>query len=111
MISGSLDKTLKLWDDEKGELLHNLVGHTKAVTIAMVLANDGKRVILGYDDKSIKVWDIKSGICKITLYLLDMINCLTISTDTQTVIAGDCGGNIVFYEIGRDLEKRAYFLF
>jgi hypothetical protein len=65
-LSGSYDKTLKLWDLESGECLRALEGHTESVTAVAVLA-DGRRALSGSRDKTLKLWDLESGHCLATL--------------------------------------------
>ena len=58
VLSGSLDKTIKVWDLTKpnGEqCAHTLTGHTDWVRCIGIL--DG-RVLSGSSDKTIKVWDL-----------------------------------------------------
>jgi WD40 repeat protein len=59
-VSGSDDKTLKVWDLESGRELAVFTGHTDSVR-AVVVTPDGKRVISGSNDKTLKVWDLESG--------------------------------------------------
>ncbi|MEG4171731.1 hypothetical protein QUA11_29755, partial [Microcoleus sp. S13_D1] len=51
-ISGSLDKTLKIWDTETGTELRTLTGHTSYVT-GVAIAPDGKTAISGSLDKTL----------------------------------------------------------
>lgn len=62
-ISGSSDKTIKLWDGQ-GECLTTLTGHTDSVSALAVLP-DG-RLISGSLDGIIKLWD-PQGKCLATL--------------------------------------------
>ena len=45
-VSGSWDKTLKVWDLERGEVLRTLEGHSDRVA-AVALTPDGKRAVSG----------------------------------------------------------------
>jgi len=64
LISGSSDKTIKVWDLKSGTCIRTLEGHTASVN-SFVWA-DGN-LISGSSDKTIKVWDLKSGTCIRTL--------------------------------------------
>jgi WD40 repeat protein len=68
IVSGSSDRTVKLWDADTGQVLLTLTGHTSAVT-SVPLSPDGKRIVSGSGDCSqgkplpgeVKVWDAASG--------------------------------------------------
>jgi WD40 repeat protein len=59
-MSGSDDKTIKIWNVESGSELRTLQGHAAAVT-AVALSSDGQRAVTGSADRTIKVWDVESG--------------------------------------------------
>jgi hypothetical protein len=60
IASGSLDKTIRLWDASTGEELHTLKGHTSTVH-SVSFSSDGTR-LLSQDSKGQKLlWDLKSG--------------------------------------------------
>ncbi|MBD2215333.1 hypothetical protein H6G27_36835 [Nostoc linckia FACHB-104] len=60
MISGSADKTLKVWNWQTGEELCTLNGHSSWVQ-ALALTLDGKYVISGSLDRTLKVWNWQTG--------------------------------------------------
>ena len=64
IISGSCDKTIKIWDINTGICLKTLEGHKDRVWTVFVKDN---LIISGGCDNTIKIWDIDSGICLNTL--------------------------------------------
>jgi len=56
IVSGSTDKTLKVWDAESGQETLTLKGHTDYVT-SVAFSPDGRRIVSGSWDKTLKVWD------------------------------------------------------
>src|SRR5262249_35152309 len=60
LLSGSDDKTLKMWDAAGGSLLRTFEGHRGAVT-AVAFSADGTRVVSGSSDRALKIWDAASG--------------------------------------------------
>ena len=54
MVSGSRDATLHVWNVESGQCLHVLMGHMAAVRCVQY---DGKRVVSGAYDYTVRVWD------------------------------------------------------
>jgi WD40 repeat protein len=60
-VSGSGDKTIRLWNAETGEMLRPpLEGHEDWVR-AVALSPDGKHIVSGSDDKTIQLWDAATG--------------------------------------------------
>ena len=51
---------MKVWDADKGQELLTLKGHTDRVT-SVAFSPDGKRIVSGSDDKTVKVWDARQG--------------------------------------------------
>ncbi len=53
-------RVLQLWDLESGAELARFVGHDGSVS-ALALMPDGKRVLSGSDDGTVRMWDLNSG--------------------------------------------------
>ncbi|KAJ7285593.1 WD40-repeat-containing domain protein [Mycena rebaudengoi] len=64
LITGSYDRTARVWNLETGVELHCLVGHTRAVR---ALQFDQVKLITGSMDHTLKVWDWRRGKCIRTL--------------------------------------------
>src|SRR5262249_46970844 len=59
-VSGSMDKTVRVWDVATGANLHVLTGHGAGVT-GVALAPDGRHVLSGSMDKTVRWWDLAAG--------------------------------------------------
>ena len=59
IVSGSNDRTLKVWDAQTGQETLTLKGHSRSVN-CVSFSPDGKRIVSGSFDKTLKVWDISS---------------------------------------------------
>ena len=59
-LSGSKDRTLRLWDLETGAELRRFEGHWDAVTSVTVLP-DGRRALSGSSDKTLRLWNLETG--------------------------------------------------
>ncbi len=60
LLTGSYDRTAKVWDAEKGQQLLALQGHTDRVS-SVAWSPDGKRILTGSYDSTAKVWDAENG--------------------------------------------------
>ena len=59
-LSGSSDKTLKLWDVLSGQAVRTWKGHTSYVQ-SVAFSPDGRYALSGSDDKTLILWDVSSG--------------------------------------------------
>jgi WD40 repeat protein len=57
LVSGSDDRTVRLWDVPTGALMATLRGHTARVNAVVFLAGD-RYVVSGSDDRTAQVWDL-----------------------------------------------------
>ncbi|KAJ3932940.1 MAG: F-box/WD repeat-containing protein pof1 [Lentinula lateritia] len=64
LITGSYDRTVRVWNLETGVELHCLKGHTRAIR---ALQFDDVKLITGSMDMTLKVWDWRRGRCIRTL--------------------------------------------
>ncbi|MEQ9549824.1 MAG: WD40 repeat domain-containing protein [Coleofasciculus sp. G3-WIS-01] len=59
LISGSDDRTLKIWDFQTGKELKIFTGHTAAIR-SVAATSDGRLIISGSKDTTLKVWNLKT---------------------------------------------------
>ena len=97
-ISGSWDKTLKVWDLTTGKEQFTLNDHTSSVNAVAVTA-DGKRAIYGSDDNTLKVWDLSSGNVIASFTGESAITSCAIAPDGVTIVAGDESGRVYFLQL------------
>ncbi|MFM7426527.1 MAG: NB-ARC domain-containing protein [Elainella sp.] len=62
VISGSADRTIKLWDWRSGDCLKTLRGH-KSWVWSVVCSPCGRYLASGSYDRTIKLWDLQKGDC------------------------------------------------
>ena len=60
IVSGSEDKTVRIWDRESGKELQKLEGHEGAVN-SVAFSPDGKHIVSGSWDETVRIWDHASG--------------------------------------------------
>jgi WD40 repeat protein len=66
VVSGSWDKTVRLWDAVTGAALQTLKGHTGRVE-SVAFSPDGRQVVSGLWDKTVRLWDAVTGAALQTL--------------------------------------------
>jgi len=62
LVSGSLDRTVKLWDIQTGGVVKTFTGHTNYVWSVSISA-DCTRIASGSPDDTVRLWDIQTGEC------------------------------------------------
>jgi guanine nucleotide-binding protein subunit beta-2-like 1 protein len=64
-LSGSWDKSLRLWDLSTGQSTRRFISHTKDV-LSVAFSADNRQIVSGSRDKSIKLWNTLAQ-CKYTI--------------------------------------------
>lgn len=64
VITGSFDKTVRVWDLESGKELLQLIGHSRCVR---ALQFDDAKLVTGAMDNTLKIWNYHTGQCIRTL--------------------------------------------
>ncbi|KAB5589051.1 Vegetative incompatibility protein HET-E-1 [Ceratobasidium theobromae] len=60
IVSGSEDKTVRMWDSQTGSTAAGpFEGHTESV-LSVAFSPDGNRIVSGSDDSTIRVWDLQT---------------------------------------------------
>ena len=106
IISGSYDKTIKIWNANTGECLKTLEGHSYFVN-SVAYSPDGTKIISGSGDGTIKIWNANTGKCLKTLnghkYSVESV---AYSPDGRKIIGGSRDKTIKIWNanIGRYLQ-------
>ena len=61
-LSGSGDKTVRLWDLRTGKCVRTMLGHTGSV-FSVDMDGHCRTAVSGSEDKAVKLWDLGSGHC------------------------------------------------
>lgn len=86
-LSGSWDKTLRLWDLSTSKTTRMFKGHTKDV-LSVAFSADNRQIVSGSRDRSIKLWNTL-GVCKYTIQDEghgDWVSCVRFSPNTANPI-------------------------
>jgi WD40 repeat protein len=88
LVSGSWDKTIKVWGLRDGKLLRTLSDHQGGVG-SVAISSDGQTLVSGSGDKTIKVWGLRDGKLLRTLSgHQGNVESVAISPDGQTLVSG-----------------------
>jgi WD40 repeat protein len=99
VVSGSDDRTIRVWDLARGAAPQVLEGHTGSVTALAVLP-DG-RVVSGSIDCTVRVWDlIRGGAGQVLEGHNDPVWALTVMPDGR-VVSGSVNGTIRVWDLAR----------
>lgn len=107
ILAGSFDKKAVLWN-RNGEVRKVFLDYRKNVTsVAITPTND--KVLIGYDDHQVKVWDISEG--KERLALIGHLSPISsIFTNGHDVITADTKGMIKEWELHGLKEENSFEL-
>ncbi|RKZ88364.1 MAG: hypothetical protein DRR19_12605, partial [Candidatus Parabeggiatoa sp. nov. 1] len=98
VVSGSYDKTVKLWEVNTGRLLKTFHGHSSSVT-SVAYAPDGQTVLSGSDDKTVKLWSVRTGLLLKTFAgHTRSVTSVAYAPDGQTVVSGSYDKTVKLWE-------------
>jgi WD40 repeat protein len=123
VVSGSWDNTLRVWDLATGRTKRKLgiqvkkidspfsslkgqaqqkpqsgQGHTGLVS-AVAVTPDGRHVVSGSHDNTLRVWDLKDGKEILTFTVDGELTACGAALDNRTIVAGDGFGRLHFLQL------------
>lgn len=88
VVSGSADRTLRVWDAATGQTLRVLSGHTDGV-FAVAFNHDGTEVVSGSSDSTAQVWCASSGNPLHTVHgNTGPVNAVAFNQDSTRIVVG-----------------------
>jgi hypothetical protein len=97
-VSGSDDKTLRVWDLESGQCLRTLAGHSGVVTSVSVTP-DGRRAVSGSYDGTLRVWDLESG-QRVALFPAESpVSAVSTMTTAKRLAIGTGNGEVIVLQL------------
>ncbi|BAY25848.1 protein kinase [Calothrix sp. NIES-2100] len=88
LISGSADKTIKVWNLPTGDVKTTISLNSDAIT-SLAISRDSKTLFSGSKDGNIKIWNLPTGTLKTTLPKIeDSVSYIALSPDEQTLVSG-----------------------
>ncbi|NJM73169.1 MAG: protein kinase [Scytonema sp. RU_4_4] len=88
LVSGSEDKTIKIWHPNTGQLSRTLKAHSDSVR-TVSLSSDGQTLVSGSGDDTIKIWQSRTGELRHTLRGHSLpVWSVAFSRDGQILVSG-----------------------
>jgi WD40 repeat protein len=92
LASAAADKTIRLLDVSRGEVVRTLEGHTHHV-MALDWQHDGQRLVSAGADQTVKVWDVESGTASRTIGGFPTeLSAIDIVPGTSQIVAASING-------------------
>jgi WD40 repeat protein len=110
IASGSLDRTVQVWEDHPDETSHPFIfrGHADGVQ-AIAWSPDSKRLLSGSLDKTVQVWDALSGEQRMIFHgHTDIVMTVGWSPDGNYIASGSADGTLRMWEVGSGQLKYVY---
>lgn len=108
LITTGTDRSLRLWDLSKGQLIRILGEHSNVIK-ALAVTTDQTVLISAGDDRTIRFWALPSGQPRgqITNAHPAPINALAVSNDNRQLASADGSGMIKLWPLGSSPQPRA----
>jgi WD domain, G-beta repeat len=100
LISGSFDKTIKLWQLDTGVAIQTLTDDRRKGVFALAVSPDGKLLASGSWDERIELWNLETGtLLQYLTHHQASVRSLAISPDSKTLVSGSFDRTIVLWSL------------
>ncbi|MBO0778608.1 MAG: WD40 repeat domain-containing protein [Ktedonobacteraceae bacterium] len=110
IASGSLDKTVQVWDAKvsKEFQVYTYHGHSGSI-LTVAWSPDSKRVASGSSDKTIQIWDATTGDHRTILRgHTDRVTTVAWSPDGTLLASGSADGTVRIWDVNSGQQKYVY---
>src|SRR5262245_6643223 len=96
VLTGSFDKTLKLWDAATGKEVKTFGGATghQNLVLCTAFSPDGQMIASGSTDNTAKIWDVPGTRFNLELVHSDAVNALALAPDGQRLAGAGKDGTL-----------------
>jgi WD40 repeat protein len=106
VVSGSNDKTVRIWNVETGEEEKKLEGNSGYV-YSVAFSQNGRRVVSGSLDKTVRVWNVEAGEEERKLKgHSDTVYSVAFSQDGRRVVSGSKDNTVRNWNVETEEEER-----
>lgn len=108
LVSGSKDKTAKLWDVATGQIIRTIQGQDKWVNSVSV-SPDSRYLLTGSTDKTATLWDLSDGQpVHVFQGHRQLVNSVTFSPDGRYLATGSADKTVILWEIATNQKIHTY---
>lgn len=88
VLTGSYDRTARIWDMATGQTVRTFIGHADAVT-SVAWSPDGQKILTGSWDNTARIWNVETGNTVLTLTgHSNWVSSVSWSPDGQLIATG-----------------------
>lgn len=87
-VTEYLSKSINVYSLANDQILFTLIGHTDNVNCVCV-TGDGRRLVSGADDKTIRIWELDKGLCLKVLNDRESPKYVSVSFDGSCIVTGN----------------------
>ena len=98
LASGSMDRTIKLWDMQTGGVVKTFHGHTSWV-VSISISTDYTMIASGSLDKTIRLWNIQTEECHNVIEQQNNVTCVKFSPIHPQCLTFVSGGEVWKWDI------------
>ena len=101
--SADIDRTIRIWDLDKGVILKTLKGHWHGINCLAVIPSKNELVSSASSMNSwTKIWDLNNSSCKQTLRGPWYIRCMCLIPNTNVAVTSSGEKDIKIWDLKRD---------
>lgn len=107
ILSGSFDRTMKLWETSTGRFIRTFTGHTDSIE-AVAFSPDGRLALSGGWDTTLRLWDISTGeTIRILKGHTGWVTSAGFTPDGRRIFSGSADGTSRLWDVetGRELAR------
>jgi len=98
LISGGLDRAVRIWDVKTKQVNYALRGHDEWIN-GVAVSPDGSFIVSGSGDKTVRVWDTRTMKCRYTLKgHTDFVRSVAVMEDATTIVSGSDDAHVRLWD-------------
>ncbi len=110
LLSGSRDRTLRVWDLRRAEIVRDFTGHNVVETrgVTAVYGPGDRTILSGGFDGTLRLWDTESGLTMQELLGHEgQVNAVDLSDDGMLAVSGGADGRVIVWDVAAGVARFA----